>query len=186
MSHEQQRQLTQYFNVQKEQVFNLERVKGWLSGRFLEGIRKVSGRCKEDVWKIFGRYLISVWKEGFWCLRLRLRYLELSRLRLIETGKFRGCWDRESSRLGNSMVVETKQKLSRPRLHRDSRWSLFWVNGSTRHSKQDKLQPFYQWIHFTALPLPYQPGLINRHLLFIQFCMLFQSLFSYLLYLTDH
>ena len=69
--------------------------------------------------------------------------LWLSRPRLIETGKFCGCRDRDSSRLGNSVVVETEthrdweflwlsrprpaeteQKLSRPRLHRESRWSL--------------------------------------------------------------
>ena len=69
--------------------------------------------------------------------------LWLSRPRLIETGKFCGCRDRDSSRLGNFVVVETEtkrdweflwlsrprpveteQKLSRPRLHRESRWSL--------------------------------------------------------------
>ena len=66
--------------------------------------------------------------------------LWLSRPRLIETGKFCGCRDRDSSRLGNFVVVETEtkrdweflwlsrprpveteQKLSRPRLHRESR-----------------------------------------------------------------
>ena len=66
--------------------------------------------------------------------------LLLLRPRLIETGKFCGCRDRDSSRLGNFVVVqieterdweflwlsrprlvETEQKLSRPRLHRESR-----------------------------------------------------------------
>ena len=66
--------------------------------------------------------------------------LWLSRPRLIKTGKFCGCRDRDSSRLWNFVVVKTKtkrdqeflwlsrprpvetdQKLSRPRLFRESR-----------------------------------------------------------------
>ena len=65
------------------------------------------------------------------------------RLRLIETEKFLGCRDRDSSRLGNLLDVETEThrdweicwmsrprpvetgpKMSIPRLHRDSRSSL--------------------------------------------------------------
>ena len=75
-------------------------------------------------------------------------FLWLLRPRLIETGKFCGCRDRDSSRLGNSVVVktethrdweflwmsrprpaETEQKLSRRRLHWESRWSLLWSVG---------------------------------------------------------
>ena len=67
----------------------------------------------------------------------------MSRPRLIETEKFLGCRDRDSSRLRNFRDVETEthrdreiwwmsrprpvetgQKMSIPRLHRDSRWSL--------------------------------------------------------------
>ena len=70
----------------------------------------------------------------------------MSRPRLIETGNFCGCRDRDSSRLGNSLVVETETHrdweilwLSRPRLietgkfcgvetetHRD--WEILWLS----------------------------------------------------------
>ena len=76
--------------------------------------------------------------------------LWLSRPRFIETRKFCGCRDRDSLRLGNFVVVETEtkrdweflwlsrprpvkteQKLSRPRLHRESRWSLHHIPSYT-------------------------------------------------------
>merc|ERR1712163_104553 len=49
----------------------------------------------------------------------RLVILWLSRPRLIETGKFCGCRDRDSSRLGISVVVETET-------HRD--WEIPWLS----------------------------------------------------------
>ena len=71
----------------------------------------------------------------------------MSRPRLIETEKFVGCRDRDSLRLGNLADVETEthrdweicwmsrprpvetgQKMSIPRLHRDSRWSLMYYH----------------------------------------------------------
>ena len=45
--------------------------------------------------------------------------LFMSRPRLIETRKFCGCRDRDSSRLGNSLVVETET-------HRD--WEILWLS----------------------------------------------------------
>ena len=73
----------------------------------------------------------------------RLISENLSRPRLIETEQFCRCRDRDSSRLGNFIDVETEtyrdweilwlsrprpietgQKMSRPRLYRESRWSL--------------------------------------------------------------
>ena len=73
----------------------------------------------------------------------RLISENLSRPRLIETEKFYRCRDRDSSRPGNFIDVETEtyrdweilrlsiprliktgQKMSRPRLYRESRWSL--------------------------------------------------------------
>ena len=53
----------------------------------------------------------------------------MSRSRLIETEKFLGCRDRDSSRPGNLMDVETGQKMSVPRLRRDSRRSLVLAIG---------------------------------------------------------
>ena len=72
--------------------------------------------------------------------------LWMSRLRLVETEIFLGCRDRDSLRLRNFSDVETEthrdwenqwmsrprpvetgQKMSIPRLHRDSRSSLVWV-----------------------------------------------------------
>ena len=73
----------------------------------------------------------------------RLIYENLSRSRLIETEQFCRCRDRDSSRLKNFIDIETEtyrdweilrlsrprpietgQKMSRPRLYRESRWSL--------------------------------------------------------------
>ena len=73
----------------------------------------------------------------------RLISENLSRPRLIETEQFCRCRDRDSSRLGNFIDVETEtyrdweilrlsrprpietgQKMSRPRLYRESRWYL--------------------------------------------------------------
>ena len=56
----------------------------------------------------------------------RLVILWLSRPRLIETGKFCGCRDRdwEFLWLSRPRPAESEQKLSRLRLHRESHWSL--------------------------------------------------------------
>ena len=94
-------------------------------------------------------WLYLVWLDSFClaflCLMTQQDFeiLWMSRLRLVETEIFLGCRDRDSSRLRNFSDVETEthrdwenqwmsrprpvetgQKMSIPRLHRDSRWSL--------------------------------------------------------------
>ena len=54
---------------------------------------------------------------------LRLISENLSRPRLIETGKFHKCRDRDLTRL---RPIETGQKMLRPRLYRESCWFLLW------------------------------------------------------------
>ena len=45
---EQEQESPPNFDLQKRSTgFYLERVKGWVSGMFLEGISRVSGRCPE-------------------------------------------------------------------------------------------------------------------------------------------
>ena len=50
------------------QVFNLWKVKGWVSGRCLEGVWKISGGCLDGVWKVPGRCLEGAWKVSGRCL----------------------------------------------------------------------------------------------------------------------
>ena len=88
----------------------------------------------------------------------RLISENLSRPRLIETEQFCRCRDRDSSRLGNFIDVETEtyrdweilrlsrprlietgQKMSRPRLYRESRWSLLGTEYPTTTLQYHKL-----------------------------------------------
>ena len=90
----------------------------------------------ESLWVSMSRprlenFLFLLWNsKNIWVSmsrpRLRLEnfllcyeILFMSRPRLIETRKFCGCRDRDSSRLGNSLVVETET-------HRD--WDILWLS----------------------------------------------------------